>query len=65
MGIATQVPRKTIDDWTKDFGEIPLDGNSPFPLMQIAERFAHYHSSGNLPSSAKVLALLAAGGAGG
>lgn len=32
-------------------------------LMQVAERFAHYHSSGNLPSSAKVLALLAAGGA--
>lgn len=28
---AVQVPRKTIDDWTKDFGEIPLDGNSPFP----------------------------------
>ena len=32
-------------------------------LMQVAERFANYHSGGNLPSSAKVLALLAATGA--
>ena len=29
-------------------------------LMQIADRFANTHSSGHLPSSAKVLALLAA-----
>jgi hypothetical protein len=29
-------------------------------LMQVAERFSNYHPSGNLPSSAKVLALLAA-----
>ena len=32
-------------------------------LMQIAERFSNTHSSGHLPSSAKVLALLAAGDA--
>lgn len=32
-------------------------------LMQIADRFLNYHSSGNLPSSAKVLALLAAANA--
>jgi hypothetical protein len=28
-------------------------------LMDVAEHFANFHSSGNLPSSAKVLALLA------
>lgn len=32
-------------------------------LMLVADRFSNYHSSGNLPSSAKVLALLAASGA--
>lgn len=32
-------------------------------LMQVADRFSNFHSSGNLPSSAKVLAELAAGGA--
>jgi hypothetical protein len=31
--------------------------------MQIAERFANHNSSYHLPSSAKVLALLAAGNA--
>jgi hypothetical protein len=28
---AVGVPRKTIDDWTEDFGESPADGLSPFP----------------------------------
>jgi hypothetical protein len=28
---AVGVPRKTIDDWTDDFGESPADGLSPFP----------------------------------
>jgi predicted DNA-binding protein YlxM (UPF0122 family) len=28
---ATGVPRKTIDDWTNDFGESPSDGLSPNP----------------------------------
>jgi len=29
---ATGVPRKTIDDWTADFGESPEPGLSPFPF---------------------------------
>ena len=33
-------------------------------LMLVADRFSNYHSSGDLPSSAKVLALLASSGAG-
>ena len=32
-------------------------------LMQVAERFSNQNSSSDLPSSAKVLALLAAGDA--
>ena len=28
---ATDVPRKTIDDWTGDFGEKLAADNSPFP----------------------------------
>lgn len=28
---AVQVPRKTIDDWTEDFGGSPEDGLPPFP----------------------------------
>ena len=36
-----------------------------FQLMQVAERFSNHKSSYDLPSSAQVLALLAAGGAAG
>lgn len=64
-------PRKTIDDWIKDFGEMSESDILEFPpgfeppiynvwkkqTKTNAERFSNVESTIHLPSSSEVLAL--------